>query len=415
MKLVLPSKLFDAAMYRVDKTKRVMTSSITLKIFWKIVLAPIDLIVSLLVSVLKMPIIWLMPRSIPSMLSYSLRMFHSDITSSKDRLPVKVALKRVKLFIELSIKGRERKVSFGKKNPNKTFYVIRPYYFVEKNELTVRQSNLFFHYYRNLQHLAYAVDKGWIPVVDWKNYGNFSHGEDFPVNGTTNCWEYFWNQPSEYSLDEVYDSKNVILGLQNTRDIHLIPSCFFKTPLRKQALTYMQKCPAYDKYITLNTPTASYVNKWYEILFPKSAKILGVSVRATSYGTTRVPGHPKQPTFGELLIAVDKSLIDWNMDYVFFACESEDLVNSMFEKYGEKLILLPRSRYTVYKGSGGEHNPLYQPGQRYQTNLDYLTEMYLLSRCNALVCGMSGGVRIAIIWNNCAYERIRVMDRGLWK
>ena len=104
-------------------------------------------------------------------------------------------------------------------------------------------NDLLFHYYRNLQHLSHAIDNGWIPVVDWQNYGPFPHGEDFPVNGTTNCWEYFWNQPSEYTLDEVYKSKNVILSSQNTEFYGSIPSVALTPPFSEYVDDLIACCP----------------------------------------------------------------------------------------------------------------------------------------------------------------------------
>ena len=217
LKIILPASIYSGVLSRAKRSKDIFLSTKELRQFFYIVLYPINLLCHLIVAFLKMPMVWLLTDGIYSTLKFLVKQFYFDICDR--HLGVKIAYKRAILFLELVYCGRERKVSFGDKNPDKVFYVLRPYYFLERNELVMNVSNLLFHYYRNLQHLAYGVEKGWIPVVDWENYGPFAHGEDFPVNGSKNCWEYYWEQPSEYTLSEVYQSKNVVLSVQNTRDI----------------------------------------------------------------------------------------------------------------------------------------------------------------------------------------------------
>ena len=103
---------------------------------------------------------------------------------------------------------------------------------------------------------------------------------------------------------------------------------------------------------------------------------------------------------------------EWNADYIFFCCEMTEKVEKMKEAFGDKLITLPRKRYEKLPTS--DDNPLYVEGQRYQTNLDYLTEMVLLSRCDCLLAGMSGGVRMAIIWNAGRYRKIHIFENNMW-
>jgi hypothetical protein len=77
-------------------------------------------------------------------------------------------------------------MSFGDKNPGKTFYVIR----------VLRQAMGWGAVFRNVkQHIAFAVMKNYIPVVDCENFKT-SYNEDVPVEGTRNAWEYFFEQPA---------------------------------------------------------------------------------------------------------------------------------------------------------------------------------------------------------------------------
>lgn len=58
-----------------------------------------------------------------------------------------------------------------------------------------------------MQHIGYAERNNYIPVVDFKNYEvqyTIQKGED--------AWKVFFEQISNYTLNEVYKSKNVILS-----------------------------------------------------------------------------------------------------------------------------------------------------------------------------------------------------------
>lgn len=419
---ILPRNIRLAFNNRIKRTHLVFTNTFELKMFWKIVnilLMPIKIIVALIVAFFKTIFIWILPTKTYNDFKYLLNQIYSDLIQKNMKFGL--AYKRLCLCYELFTKGAEKKVCYGSKNPDLTFYVLRPYYYLERNELVMNVSNLLFHYYRNLQHLAYAVENGWIPVVDWENYGPFAYQEDYPINGTKNCWEYYWKQPSNYTLKEVYESKNVILSVQNTRDNQYVPSCFFRTPLQKQAEDYARRCPKYDQLIKLNEETQKYVSEKQKLLFPENSRILGVSIRGTSYGnsasSTNVNGHPIQPDLIKLLKNVDNLMEDWEMDYVFITCELDSVIEAFKNKFGSKTIYLKRLRYKIAPQRGDVEkglDPLYVPGQKYQTNLDYLTEMVLLAHCTSIAAAMSSGVRAAIIWNNKQYENIKIFENGLW-
>ena len=79
----------------------------------------------------------------------------------------------------------EQKKSFGNKNPDKPFFVIRLY---------PPAAGFLADYNYVLGYMKYAYDNGWIPVVDMQNYQTL-YNEDHPIHGTTNVWEYFFEQP----------------------------------------------------------------------------------------------------------------------------------------------------------------------------------------------------------------------------
>lgn len=411
---VLPREKWIAYDNKISDSENIIKGNIVLYVLIKLILFP----VALAVSLLKLILVWILPVDWGEF-KYIIMQFYDDVFIKKTGR--EKAVIRAKLILELFTKGAEHYITCGDKNPDKTFYVLRPYYFMTRNELIINVSNLLMHYYRNLHNLAYAIENGWIPVVDWQNYGPLPHEEEYPIHGTTNSWEYYWNQPSKYTLEEVYQSKNVILSTRNTRNTEYMPSCFFSGSMQELAERLALECPRYDKYITFNDVTEKYIDEWQSKLFPKGARILGVSVRGTSYGvdkaSTNICGHPVQPSVEQLIISINKAMEEWEMEYLFITCELDSIIEAVSSYFKDKTIVLRRLRYSKAPQRGDVEkglDPLYLPGQKYQTNLDYLTEMALLSRCSSLLAAMSSGVRAALIWNGNRYEKVRIIDNGLW-
>ena len=421
LRLLLPSSIAEGIIYRLTRSKDILKDILKgipggvylLKLI-KVILGIITFPIIFFIACIKIILIWGLPRYITANLRYAIHfVLYPDLCQKN--LPFRLVMKRQYLFWKLIINGRECRTSFGDKNPDKVFYVCRPYYYLDQNEFSTTISNLLFHYYRNLAHLSYALKKGWIPVVDWEHYGKMPHMEEYPINGTQNGWEYFWNQPSQYTLEEVYQSKNVILGMQNTHDYGIIPSVAIKPPFQQYIQNIIRLCPRYDQTIQFNDISLQFFKKWESCLFQHDMRVLGVSIRGMAYGNPqnfgeRAQGHPKQPKLLKFMKTIEARMEKWALDNIFICCESEAVVDILKEHYQDQLLYLPRMRYK--KPPTVEDDPLYEDGRRYQTNLEYLAEIYLLSKCTSLLAGMSSGVRAAAIWNAGNYEHIEIFDEG---
>lgn len=298
---LVPKKLKPRFNFCVGKIKAAMTSTKSLKVFWKIVFFPLTFSLSLLLAFFKSFLILILPQRTYVNLVYIFQQMFIDIAQRGIGLPT--ALKRASLRNELLTKGAQTQKSYGDKNPDLTFYVIRPYYFLQPNVLIYRNvANLLTQYYYVLQKLSYALENGYIPVVDWKNYGLMPHAENYPVNGTENSWEYYWTQPSSFTLEEVYQSKNVILSTQNIGDFGYIPHCSMAPPYDKYAHDLAEQCPPYLKNVHLNEITENYVSDAQKELFPEGKRIMGVVLRGAAYGHGGTPyrSHPQQVGMEEL-------------------------------------------------------------------------------------------------------------------
>ena len=76
---------------------------------------------------------------------------------------------------------------------------------------------MFSNVFHVLQHIYLAEKLGLMPVVDMRQYMTY-YNEAEEIDGTRNAWEYYFEQPSGFSLDEVYQSSRVFIMYGKPRD-----------------------------------------------------------------------------------------------------------------------------------------------------------------------------------------------------
>ncbi len=244
-----------------------------------------------------------------------------------------------------------KQYNFGNLNSDKTFYVIR------RSPGAGIFSNLIYV----LNHLKIAYENNYIPFVDMENYPTI-YNEKFIVNKTTNSWEYFFKNLSNYKSYEIYKSKNVIITENNFFDF------FQKWMSEDNRIVEILK----DK-IELNDNIYFIFNFLKNKLFKKK-KILGVHFRGTSYKTS--PGHPFPATKNQMLYLVNQILKNEKIDKIFLSTEEKNYLDFFIEKFPEKIIFLP-SAYRSNKNDAFIKYP--RQKHRYKLGREILLETLLLS------------------------------------
>lgn len=326
------------------------------------------------------------------------------------------ALTKFKLLTEKKKRyRREQHCTFGNKNPDTIFYIIRKDYREDS------AWGLFAVWKYVLQHLVHAEAKGYIPIVDLKNYYMPMLQDDGKM-GKENAWEYYFTQPCpKWSLSDVYESKNVILA-----DMDYIPNqkrlYYLKLPLPNKAFKYWTNISnMHHKYLNLNSDIMACAINAEMTLFPKNVRIMGVSLRR-SFNRLRLTGHinaemhPKQPELDEYMADIESYLDEWKCDYFLLSTDDREACDTISERFKSRCLLMerPRRRF-FYKGSmitdmGEIHEEFQREDNVYLTAKEYMTEVILLSRCTCLLAGGAGGVQAAYIMNNGAYEHVKLYE-----
>lgn len=189
--------------------------------------------------------------------------------------------------------------TYGEKNRQKKFYLI-----YSENVYAGLYSTIF----SILPQIEYARRKKYIPVVDLKHY-YLPMMQDEIKKGEENSWEYYYKQPGGITLDEVYQSKNVISMLKLGYEI-IVPDWKKMMPANKRVLKYWNNMILQN--IVPNDIVQKKINETRQKLFSGKDKILGVGIRAEfRSGMMRKDAvfnnHPKVSSCEDYLDIVEKN------------------------------------------------------------------------------------------------------------
>ena len=304
-----------------------------------------------------------------------------------------------------SIKGRERRVSLGSKNADKTFYVIG---------WNDEAGGLFWLVNKVCMHIAYALDYGYVPVVDLKNYTT----QYTEKNGDErkNVWEMFFKQPAEFGLEDVKDSKNVIINRMSpapAKKYLMGQSEFYDNPAR---IAYFRN--VFKQNIHFNNETLDYLRLKENELFEGKGRVLGILCRGTDYVLAKPKNHPVQPDVMEIINDAKKVMKEKHCDSVFVATEDQDMLSELKEEFGDKLLYIDQRRYSrkdmssdqllsQFKESDYLRNPK-------EDALDYLSAIYLLTRCCCFIGGRTGGTKGVLLMGD-GFEYQKIYNLGLYE
>ena len=278
---------------------------------------------------------------------------------------------------------KTEKFSFGEKNPDLVFYVIK------RTPGTGFFSNILFV----INHIIKANKNGYIPVVDMENFPTI-YNEYNEIFKTKNSWEYYFENLSSINLEEVYKSKNVIISSNNFENE-------FELDLISNEIKY-----EFKKNLKIKkkfTNIIDYLSKKYF----DGSKVLGIHFRGTSY--KRSPGHPFPATKKQMLNAINHLLTNEKYDKIFLVTEEEYYKNFLEKKFKGKIFYLSSS-FRSYKNDA--FTIYHRKNHRYKLGREALIEANLLSRCDGLVYVTSNITSAAIAWNYNKSQKRYLINNG---
>lgn len=306
-----------------------------------------------------------------------------------------------KKYCDLTYNYRElhkmplKEESRGNDYPDITFFVIR------RNTPNV---GLFAYVISALGGIVYAIDKGYIPIVDMENYPN-PYIDENREGG--NSWEYYFEQPCGYCLQDIEHAKHVILseGIPTWKfpDVQLLDK-------NNNEVVFWRE--AWKKYIRLNKQT-------YDYIFSVNKNICntkcGVIIRGTDYTRNKPIGHPIQPTPEQAVTKVNELLAKWEYNSFFLTTEDAQVYNYFHTYACFKMISM--NSFRLDEGDVTNSNipeMISKTIGSYKHGLDYLTNVWIVSQCESIIAGKCGSTLAAKLMSD-GYKNEYYWELGTYK
>jgi hypothetical protein len=245
--------------------------------------------------------------------------------------------------------------SFGNKNPNKIFYVIK----------RSPGAGLFSNVIYVLNHILIAKTHNFIPFVDMENFKTI-YNEKKKINNSFNSWEYYFHKISKYSKEDIYNSKKVIIS-HNT---------FYKNFSHKIADNKTGKIA--DELLKIKKEYIFSANTFASKFFGK--KTLGIHYRGTSYKTSA--NHPFPATKRQIVNACYKLIKKYKYDKIFLCTEDKLIFDELINKFNNKICFVKDS-YRSYYDDAFRKYP--RPNHRFRLGKEILIESIILSKCDGFL------------------------------
>jgi hypothetical protein len=299
-------------------------------------------------------------------------------------------------------------IGFNKERPVRFPWAAKdgpPYYLIRRT-LGWGGTGFFSNYFYALTHIAYAKSKGWIPVVDMRNYGTL-YSENHPVAGTRNAWEYYFQQPIDTRT--AYHSGRFVLsdGLNRKIEWHPFRESDESVDVLPDIARRLKELAG--DYIQLRPEILTDFKDWERNHFA-GKRVLGVHWRGTD---KRVPppGHRPTPPLGALLNAVRSLCERRSPDLVFLASDESGVREALADAVSIPVVTTDAYRLEAGDGRGlhTAHVRHARRDHRYRLGLEVLLDACLLSRCDSLVHGHSNVTNAAMFFRDEPYAERRLV------
>ncbi len=272
-------------------------------------------------------------------------------------------------------------VSFGEKNPDKVFYVIKSP--IASSGLVKFLSFLLFF----VSVADSKKDLQVIPVIDTAIPGDRNQFND---GITKDVWGLFFEPISSYSLTEIYNSKNVIIGKEGKMGAN---------PYLMYVEYHSNVGPLMKKYLKLNKEVDDYCRNIRAGLdIPEGSKVLGVIGRGTDFNNPGVAALHTLPLDPEGIVDKAKEYYEaGNYDYIFLATEDQKVFDTfMSSELKDKTKHILQKRYRIDPSKELLHNKYLEAsesGKRsgFEEARQYLAVLEMLRRCDGLIASTDCG------------------------
>jgi len=275
---------------------------------------------------------------------------------------------------------------------------------IENSKFTLINEGLYEYKYFNffflnnmLSSILYVLSEGYYPIIKLK---------ERQENWTD--WDTFFEQPFNCKLNV----ENLPVCNVKTGNLKFL----FTTPYNEVELKVW--CKLYKDFVVFNPKTKAYIESEYKKLLYPHKRVLGVLSRGTDYVKLKPKYHPIQPNIEDLIKLSRIKMKELNLEYIYLATEEKKIVDIFEKKFPGKILINERSYYDeiYYKNNLKilDQINFNREKDNYFKGLEYLSSIYLLSKCSALIAGNCGGSCAALYMNNMEFEYWKLFNLGFY-
>lgn len=246
----------------------------------------------------------------------------------------------------------------------------------------------------------------------------YAEKENVYINGSNNPWEYYFEQPGGIAVEEVEKSCNVIRANGNL---------FVHEFEAKEGSVHAYRISRHDMDVMVRL-TRKYIRMKQELVqqFEEAFQhcgldfehenVLGVHYRGTDF-KKNYRNHPVMITIDQSIASCRKLMQEYDFDKIFLATDDDEALVKFQNTFQEKMI----TYQDVHRSDGNEFIALKEfseKNSRYQLGYEVLRDVVTLSKCSALIAGMSQVSLTARIFNRAfekKYVKQVILNRGFHK
>lgn len=291
-----------------------------------------------------------------------------------------------------------KKCNYGKLNDDKKLFVVRP----DSEDGIQGLMSLFI---QSMRWIEYANKNKYISFVDYKNYKT-------QYWDNNNVWEYYFTQPGDMNIDDIYKSKNVYISgvtLKPTVNYRLFSKDVF---FDKELCLYCYNLIFNN--INFSEETKKIIEKENEKLRVENS--IGVYIRGTDYVKLKPTGEFIQPDIDDVIKKIDEFILKYRDTNIFLVTEDYDNYIKLKEKYKNRLTVVSYDSFvTDYSGENFLSKSNVLCNDRKKRGMDYLVKIVLLSKCKYLISSITMGSIAAYCFNGGKYKDSYIFDLGIYK
>lgn len=289
--------------------------------------------------------------------------------------------------------------------------------FLDTEEMQQCVIGLFGLFRHVLQGLIIAENLGAIPVVEIGT-NSLYHDPDLD-DLTKNVFEYYFEPVSFVKYTDVNLCSKVIRYCETAPPFFMPFVAHNSGTYKISSNNIEQMGQIYKKYIKLNSQTDKIINE--SILTTLgNKKTLGVHIRGTDFNI-KYGGHPNIIDIDEYISNTFEIFSSGNYEQIFLATDDSNALRAFQNKFGDSLVMYN----DVFRSSSsiGVHWKNVDSTERrqlhnYKLGLEVIRDVYTLTACDGLICGLSQvayAARYIKLSKDESYDVLRVIDHGVRK